>query len=61
MRSRDEIGVMATSVGGIAGNVETLATAATPTTEGVEDSPRASSELARMSSDLRSLVGSFRV
>ncbi|MFI5934336.1 methyl-accepting chemotaxis protein [Actinoplanes sp. NPDC051494] len=45
----------------IARGVETLAAAATMTTEGVADSQRAATELARMSGELQSMVGAFRV
>jgi methyl-accepting chemotaxis protein len=51
----------ASGVGEIASGVEALATAARLTTESVADSQRASEELARMSGELQTLVGTFRV
>jgi methyl-accepting chemotaxis protein len=51
----------ATGVGEIAVGVDTLAAAVRLTTEGVADSQHAADELARMSSELQSLVGTFRV
>jgi methyl-accepting chemotaxis protein len=51
----------ASGVGDIATGVDTLATAARLTTEGVAESLRAAEDLARMSSELQSLVGTFRV
>ncbi|XVU30438.1 methyl-accepting chemotaxis protein [Actinoplanes sp. CA-054009] len=48
-------------VGEISTGVDTLTTAARLTTESVTESQRAAEELARMSSDLQTLVGTFRV
>ncbi|WP_306208050.1 methyl-accepting chemotaxis protein [Actinoplanes sp. RD1] len=45
----------------IASGIDTLATATRLTTESVADTQRAASELARMSTELQSLVGTFRV
>ena len=55
------VGEAATGVGEIAAGVGTLATAARMTTESVGDSQRAAEELARMSGELQTLVGTFRV
>ncbi|WP_213007742.1 methyl-accepting chemotaxis protein [Paractinoplanes toevensis] len=55
------VGQAAAGVGEIATGVDTLASTAQLTTESVNDSQRAAAELARMSSDLQSLVGAFRV
>ncbi|XVV15229.1 methyl-accepting chemotaxis protein [Actinoplanes sp. CA-131856] len=51
----------ASGVGEISTGVDTLTTAARLTTESVTESQRAAEELARMSSDLQTLVGTFRV
>jgi methyl-accepting chemotaxis protein len=51
----------ASGVGEIATGVDTLASAVRLTTEGVADSQHAAEELARMSAELQSLVGTFRV
>ncbi|MFI7545839.1 methyl-accepting chemotaxis protein [Actinoplanes sp. NPDC049599] len=55
------VGEAANGVGEIAAGVGTLATAARMTTESVGDSQRAAEELARMSGELQTLVGTFRV
>jgi methyl-accepting chemotaxis protein len=55
------VGEAANGVGEIAAGVGTLATAARMTTESVADSQRAAEELARMSGELQTLVGTFRV
>jgi methyl-accepting chemotaxis protein len=51
----------ATGSAEIAANIAGVATAAQMTTESVADSQRASEELARMSGDLQTLIGRFRV
>ena len=55
------VGEAASGVGEIAAGVERLAMSNKLTTESVADSQRAASELARMSGELQSLVGTFRV
>jgi methyl-accepting chemotaxis protein len=50
----------ATGSGEIAGNIAGVAEAAATTTEGVSQTRQAAGELARMSSELQSLVGRFR-
>ncbi|GAA2716025.1 methyl-accepting chemotaxis protein [Actinoplanes palleronii] len=51
----------ASGVSGIADSIDSLASATRHTTENVGDAQRASEELARMSSELQTLVNSFRV
>ncbi|BBH67808.1 hypothetical protein ACTI_44930 [Actinoplanes sp. OR16] len=48
-------------VSGIADSIDGLATATRMTTENIGDAQRASEELARMSSELQTVVGGFRV
>jgi methyl-accepting chemotaxis protein len=51
----------ATGASQIAANIVGVASAATTTSEGVADSQRASSELARLATELQQTVGQFRV
>ena len=51
----------ATGAGGIAGNIEYVATAAQSSSTGIVEAQRAAAELAQLSGDLRELVARFTV
>ncbi|GAA0898659.1 methyl-accepting chemotaxis protein [Virgisporangium aurantiacum] len=55
------VSAAALGVGEITGGIDALATAAHHTTESVGEAERSSTDLARMASDLQTLVGTFRV
>ena len=58
--ARLHVGEAALGSSQIADNISGVATAATTTSNGVQDTQNAVAELARMSNELQTLVGSFR-